>query len=106
MLAQGQTVEQVCVGLWNLYTGAFLMRDLENFIDEPIVTDPMPTLAANAGVPGRPGGIPLERPRPGTHQRVLREIFPEEARSAGLDLRGARRRQPAGEAGVRIDRPS
>lgn len=101
VLAEGQTVEQVCVGLWNLYTGAFLMRDLENFIDEPIVTDPMPTLMANAQVflDGF-GWHPLSSDHDygEAHQRVLREIFPEEARSAGLDLaRSAPVAQPAGE---------
>ena len=91
VLAPGQTVEQVCVGLWNLYTGAFLMRDLENFIDEPIVTDPMPILMANAQVflDGF-GWQPLSsfHDYGETHQRVLSEIFPDEARLAGLDTTG------------------
>ncbi|MEC8511864.1 MAG: TetR/AcrR family transcriptional regulator [Planctomycetota bacterium] len=91
VLAPGQTVEQVCVGLWNLYTGAFLMRDLENFIDEPVVTDPMPILMANAQVflDGF-GWQPLSSAHDygETHQRVLNEIFPDEAGLAGLDAAG------------------
>lgn len=86
-LGPDQTVEQVCVGLWNLYTGAFLMRDLENFIDEPIVADPMPILMANAQVflDGFGWGpLSHEHDYGAAQRRVLTEIFPEEARLAGL----------------------
>ena len=99
-LTQDQTVEQVCVGLWNLYTGAFLMRDLENFIDEPIVTDPMPILMANAQVflDGF-GWQPLSSAHDygAVHQRVLSEIFTDEARRAGLEVaKSAPAASPAG----------
>lgn len=93
-LAEGQSVEQVCVGLWNLYTGAFLMRDLENFIDEPTVTDPMPTLMANAqvfldGFGWRP--LSTDHDYGAARERAFAEIFPEEARAAGLLAPSARR---------------
>ncbi|MEM6672009.1 MAG: helix-turn-helix domain-containing protein [Planctomycetota bacterium] len=87
VLREGQTVEQVCVGLWNLYIGAFLMSDLENFIDEPVVKDPMPTLHANAQVYLDGYGWTAhstEHDYPATRQRILGEIFPAEARTAGL----------------------
>jgi hypothetical protein len=86
-LREDQTVEQLCVGLWHLYTGAFLMRDLEHFMAEPIVEDPMPTLMANAQVflDGF-GWAPLstEQDAAAARLRVLTEVFPDEARSAGL----------------------
>lgn len=87
-LRDGQTVEQLCVGLWNLYTGAFLMRELENFIDEPVVNDPMPTLMANAqvfldGFQWKP--LSGDHDYSATRERILREVFPEEARAAGID---------------------
>ena len=86
-LREDQSVEQLCVGLWHLYTGAFLMRDLEHFMAEPIVEDPMPTLMANAQVflDGF-GWAPLSTEHDATaaRLRVLTEVFPDEARSAGL----------------------
>lgn len=86
-LAPGQTVEQVCVGLWNLYVGAFLMRDLEPFLSDPAVADPMPTLMANAqvfldGFGWRP--LSTQHDYPAARLRALVEVFPEEARRAGL----------------------
>lgn len=87
VLSDGRTVEQLCVGLWNLYTGAFLMRDLETFLDEPLVRDPMPTLHANAqvlldGFGWRPHSH--EQDTEAVRGRVLAEVFPAEARALGL----------------------
>lgn len=82
-----QSVEQVCMGLWNLYIGAFLMNDLDAFIDHPAVIDPMPALFANAQVllDGF-GWAPLstELDYAASRERVLSEVFPEEAARAGL----------------------
>lgn len=87
VLREGQTVEQVCVGLWNLYIGAFLMNDLEHCIDEPLVVDPLPTLFANAQVflDGF-GWTPLstDHDYAASRVRVLEEVFPDEAHAAGL----------------------
>ncbi|MFT6833181.1 MAG: AcrR family transcriptional regulator, partial [Planctomycetota bacterium] len=49
-LRPDQSVDQVCVGLWNLYMGSFLMRDLKDCMDIPAITDPMPILVANSHV--------------------------------------------------------
>lgn len=86
-LREGQTVEQVCVGLWNLYIGAFLMNDLEHCIDEPLVVDPLPTLFANAQVFLDGFGwkaLSTEHDYAASRLRVLSEVFPDEARKAGL----------------------
>ena len=92
VLGEGRTVEQLCVGLWNLYTGAFLMRDLETFLDEPLVQDPMPTLHANAqvlldGFGWRPHS--RDQNTDDVRRRVLNEVFPGEARALGLLDRAA-----------------
>ena len=87
VLREGQSVEQVCVGLWNLYIGAFLMNDLEHCVDEPLVVDPLPTLFANAQVFLDGFGwkaLSTEHDYALSRQRVLREVFPDEARAADL----------------------
>lgn len=89
VLREGQSIEQVCVGLWNLYTGAFLMRDLENFMDEPFVKEPMPMLLANAqvfldGFDWQPLSSAHDYAR--ARERALAEVFPEESRAAGFQF--------------------
>ncbi len=86
-LRQDQSVEQVCVGLWNLYMGAFLMKDLETFIDVPAVTNPMPLLFANAQalLDGFGWGpLSTEHDYHSARARALAEVFPVEAKAAGL----------------------
>ncbi|WP_419191120.1 TetR/AcrR family transcriptional regulator [Saltatorellus ferox] len=86
-LRPGQSVEQVCVGLWNLYTGAFLMRDLESHLNIPAVTDPMPALVANSQVLLDGFGwraLSTEHDYESARLRVFEEVFPTEAKAAGL----------------------
>ncbi|MEZ6016302.1 MAG: helix-turn-helix domain-containing protein [Planctomycetota bacterium] len=86
-LAEDQSPEQVCMGLWNLYMGAFLMREVDLFLDNPTFSDPMPILLKNAQVllDGF-GWRPLSRSFDymAARERALRELFPDEARAVGL----------------------
>ena len=87
VLRPEQTPQQLCMGLWNLYMGAFLMRDLELFLDDPALTDPMGVLFANAqmlldGFGWRP--LSTELDYSAARLRAFRELFPDEARTAGL----------------------
>lgn len=86
-LRADQSPAQLCMGLWNLYMGAFLMRDLELFLDDPALTDPMAVLLANAqamldGFGWRP--LSTAHDYVAARRRALEEVFPEEARRAGL----------------------
>ena len=85
-LGEDQSVEQICVGLWNLHMGAFLMRDLETFIDIPAITDPVPLLFANAqaildGFGWRP--LSTEHDYVSARARAVAELFPKEAKASG-----------------------
>lgn len=87
VLRADQSVDQVCIGLWNLYTGAFLMRGLETHIDIPAVRDPMPTLYANSQVLLDGFGwkaLSTEHDYQAARLRVLDEVFPAEAKAAAL----------------------
>ncbi len=86
VLREGQSVEQICVGLWNLHMGAFLMRDLETFIDIPAITDPVPLLFANAqalldGFGWQP--LSTQHDYVAARARAVAELFPKEAKAAG-----------------------
>ena len=86
-LREGQSVEQLCVGLWNLYQGAFLMRDLEKFMSDPAVDDAIGTLQRNArvfldGFGWRP--LSTEVDYTAARERTLTELFAAEAQAAGL----------------------
>lgn len=86
-LRAGQSVGQLCVGLWNLYQGAFLMRDLEKFMSDPAVDDALGTLQRNArvfldGFGWRP--LSDEHDYTTARERALTELFGAEALAAGL----------------------
>jgi AcrR family transcriptional regulator len=86
-LHEGQSVGQLCVGLWNLYQGAFLMRDLEKFMSDPAVDDAIGTLQRNArvlldGFGWRPLSTELDYSE--ARERALNELFANEAQAAGL----------------------
>ena len=87
-LAEGDTVEQAVLGLWSLYTGAFLIRELGVFDHAPPeMRDPVRPLIRNAqrfldGLGWRP--FSHEHDDDGARLRALSEVFPQEAREAGL----------------------
>lgn len=86
-LRAGQSVQQLCVGMWNLYQGAFLMRDLEKFVSDPAIDDTLGTLRANArvlldGYGWRP--LSTEFDYEAARQRALTQLFHDEAARAGL----------------------
>ena len=86
-LPESSPPEQLCVGLWNLYIGASVMRDLEMFLDEPLLRDPMPIIHANASVRRDGCGwkpLSSEHDAGALRERVLREVFADEARELGL----------------------
>ena len=86
-LRDDQTPQQVCLGLWNLYMGAFLMREMEFCVDEPTFEDPMPIVLRNAqvlldGFGWQP--LSTEHDYFAARDRALDEVFADEAREAGL----------------------
>ena len=87
VLREEQSPAQVCMGLWNLYMGAFLMKEMQVCLDDPLFDDPMPVLMRNSQVllDGF-GWTPLstEFDHAAARERVFDEIFPDEARAAGV----------------------
>ncbi|MCP3920204.1 MAG: TetR/AcrR family transcriptional regulator [bacterium] len=86
-IAPGQTVEQIASGLWSLYVGAFKLRDHGRFLEDEYLSDPLPGLLRNAqmfldGCGWKP--LSTEHDYLASRERALREIFPDEARRAGL----------------------
>lgn len=87
-LQDGDTVEQIVLGLWSLYTGAFLIRDLGIFDHAPPeMRDPTRPLMRNSqrfldGLGWRP--FSTEHDYLVTRQRALCELFPSEAAKAGM----------------------
>ena len=86
-LAPGRSVQQLCVGLWNLYQGAFLMRDLEKFVSDPAIDDTLGTLRTNAralldGYAWR--ALSTDFDYGPARVRALTQLFPEEATAGGL----------------------
>lgn len=86
-LRSDHSVQQLCVGLWNLYQGAFLMRDLEKFMSDPAVDDALGTLQRNArvfldGFSWRP--LSTEHDYAAAREQALTELFSAEAQAAGL----------------------
>ena len=63
------------------------MRDLESHLNIPAVTDPMPVLVANSHVLLDGFGwkaLSTEHDYDAARRRVFEEVFPAEARAAGL----------------------
>ncbi|MGK0218773.1 MAG: AcrR family transcriptional regulator [Planctomycetota bacterium] len=87
-LVEGDTVEQAVLGLWSLYTGAFLIRDLGIFDHAPPeMRDPIAPLLRNTqrfldGLGWHP--FSPERDDMAARARAMAEVFPAEAKAAGL----------------------
>ncbi len=87
-LIEGDTIEQIVLGLWSLYTGAYLIRDLGVFDHAPPeLRDPTKPLLRNSqrfldGLGWRP--FSSEHDYMESRMRVLTELFPSEAAEAGL----------------------
>ena len=87
VLPEEHTVEQITMGLWSLYSGAFMIRELSAYLDESALDEPVSVLLRNHNLfLDGAGWQPLstEHDYFEVRERALREIFPAEAKRAGL----------------------